>query len=104
MTKSKFPIETGEFIDAEDEDLIRSFEEGDWKPYSEPQQSQEIAKAKEAASNFLKKDKRINIRLNSYDLTQLKAKAAREGMPYQTLIGALIHKYVSGTIRLEWKS
>ncbi len=47
-----------------------------------------------------KKDARINIRLSSKDLRAIQSKALKEGMPYQTLIGSLIHKYASGYIQV----
>lgn len=51
---------------------------------------------KTIAKNTLKKNKRINIRISENDLDALQRKAAREGIPYQTLIGSVLHKYVSG--------
>lgn len=52
-----------------------------------------------AAQETLRKDKNINIRINANDLTSIKLLAAREGIPYQTLIGSLIHKYTTGRLR-----
>jgi predicted DNA binding CopG/RHH family protein len=52
-----------------------------------------------AARETLRKDKNINIRINANDLTSIKLLAAREGIPYQTLIGSLIHKYTTGRLR-----
>ena len=49
-----------------------------------------------AAKETMKKNKNINIRISEHDLEAVKLLAAREGMPYQTLIGSLIHKYASG--------
>jgi len=57
---------------------------------------QEIRKLREYARNTLQKDKRINIRMSSKDLDQVQVIAAQEGIPYQTLISSIIHKYVSG--------
>ena len=48
------------------------------------------------AKNAFKKNKRINIRISEKDLNRLKAKSLEEGVPYQTLVSSLIHKYVSG--------
>ncbi len=58
--------------------------------------SQEIKYAKEAASNYLRKNNRINIRLSGADLNLLKRKAVQEGMPYQTLIASVLHKFAMG--------
>jgi len=53
-----------------------------------------------AAKQTLKKNKNINIRISENDLESIKMLAAREGMPYQTLIGSLIHKYASGYLHI----
>ena len=54
----------------------------------------------EAAKRTLQKDRRINIRISNRDLISLKRKANRFGMPYQTLIASLLHRYVSGDINV----
>jgi len=59
---------------------------------------QEKAKAMAAARNTLKKDKRINLRLTQKDYHQIQIKAIEEGIPYQTLISSVIHKYLNGTL------
>ena len=71
-----------------------SYERGEWVPVKN--QKNEIAKLREYAKNTLQKDKRINIRMSSKDLDQVQVIAAREGIPYQTLVSSIIHKYVSG--------
>lgn len=57
--------------------------------------SEELAFAKEAAANYLRKDTKINIRLSHYDVEGLRRIAAREGLPYQTLIASVLHKYIA---------
>lgn len=52
-----------------------------------------------AAKATLRKNRNINIRLSENDLESIKLLAAREGLPYQTLIGSLIHKYANGTLK-----
>tara|TARA_R110001599_G_C12180716_1_gene654037 strand:+ start:538 stop:840 length:303 start_codon:yes stop_codon:yes gene_type:complete len=54
---------------------------------------------KAAATNTFKKDKRINIRLSNRDLIAVQSRASEEGIPYQTLVSSIIHKYVSGSLR-----
>ena len=54
-----------------------------------------------AAKQTLQKDKRINIRLSSRDLNSLKRKANRYGIPYQTLITSVLHRYVAGDLKVE---
>ena len=55
----------------------------------------EKAVAKQAATNYLRKEARINIRLSKIDLDKIKQKAIYEGLPYQTLIASILHKYVA---------
>jgi predicted DNA binding CopG/RHH family protein len=81
-------------LDAEEKDILDSYERGEWKPVKNLKA--EINKLREYARNTLQKDKRINIRMSSKDLDQVQVIAAQEGIPYQTLISSIIHKYVSG--------
>ena len=57
--------------------------------------AEEVAFLKEAAANYLRKDTKINIRLSHYDIEGLRRIAVREGLPYQTLIASILHKYVT---------
>ena len=52
-----------------------------------------------AAKATIRKNKNINIRISENDLESIKLLAAREGLPYQTLIGSLIHKYATGSLK-----
>lgn len=56
---------------------------------------EELAFIEEAAANYLRKDTKINIRLSHGDIEGLRRIAVREGLPYQTLIASILHKYVS---------
>lgn len=78
-------------LDVDEKELLDSFERGEWK--SVENLDEELKKAKQAAASFMRKDKRINIRLCSSDLGRLKRLAAREGLPYQTLISSILHRY-----------
>jgi|SRR5690554_1164576 len=51
------------------------------------------------ASNTFKKDKRVNIRISNRDLTAIRSRAAEEGIPYQTFVSSIIHKYISGSLQ-----
>ena len=81
-------------LDDEERDILESYERGDWVPVKNPQK--EIKRLQQYARNTLQKDKRINIRMSSKDLDQVQVIAAQEGIPYQTLVSSIIHKYVSG--------
>jgi predicted DNA binding CopG/RHH family protein len=58
----------------------------------------ELAKFKSAARATAIKDRRVNIRLSSGDLQDIQVKALEEGLPYQTLIASVLHRYVSGRL------
>ena len=64
----------------------------------------ELARVKEAARTTALKDRRVNIRLSSSDLRDIQARALEEGMPYQTLIASVLHKYVTGRLAERRKS
>ncbi|MDH5444474.1 MAG: hypothetical protein OEY52_02890 [Gammaproteobacteria bacterium] len=77
----------------QDRDVLNAFKTGELIPeLSAAKKAQFI----QAADETLKKDKRINIRISSRDLEGLQRIALREGIPYQTLISSLLHKFVSG--------
>lgn len=81
-------------LNNEEKDILDSYDRGEWRPVKNLKQ--EINKLQEYARNTLQKDRRINIRMSSKDLDQVQVIAAQEGIPYQTLISSIIHKYVSG--------
>ena len=60
--------------------------------------AERLADLEQTAENTFKKDKRINIRISSRDLQAIQSRSLQEGMPYQTLIASIIHKYVSGSL------
>ena len=78
-------------LDTEESDLMKSLENDEWQPVNEFKKQKKAAV--EAARNTLKKDKRINLRLSQKDFHQMQIKAVEEGIPYQTLISSIIHKY-----------
>jgi len=83
-------------MDQEEKDLMESIENDEWKPVNNINLEREKVIA--AARNTLKKDKRINLRLTQKDYHQIQIKAIEEGMPYQTLIASLVHKYLNGSL------
>ena len=86
-------------FDNEEADLIESIENGEWEPLPENEQIKEIKKATLYAESTMKKDKRMNIRISERDLKNLKVKALEEGIPYQTLVSMVLHKYVTGKLK-----
>jgi len=83
-------------IDQEEKDLMESIERDEWKPVKNFDGEKDKAIA--ASRNTLKKDKRINLRLTQKDYHQIQIKAIEEGIPYQTLISSLVHKYLNGSL------
>ncbi len=83
-------------LDKDEKGLLQSIENDEW--VSIKNKKREINKYSEIAKNTLKKDKRINIRISNYDIDAIQVKAIEEGIPYQTLISSVIHKYVSGRL------
>ena len=77
-----------------DEELIAISENEEWVPVGEIDERKRFWK--DAARNTIEgKRQRISISIPERDLARLKAKALEEGMPYQTLINSILHKYVS---------
>ncbi len=81
-------------LDAYEQEILDAYEAGKLKP--SPVKKRELEKFKAAARATGVKDKRINIRLSSIDLKDIQVKALAEGIPYQTLIASIIHRYASG--------
>lgn len=86
-------------LDHEEKELLASFEKDEWQ--SVKGIDKEKAHARKTAINTLRKDVRINIRLSGSDVSSIKQLAAYEGMPYQTLIASILHKYAAGHLRLS---
>ena len=82
-------------LDKEERKLLKSFEAGEFKSVLTPARRKII---QETASNTFKKDKRINIRISSRDLDAIQKRALVEGIPYQTLVSSILHKFVSGSL------
>jgi predicted DNA binding CopG/RHH family protein len=81
----------------DENELFDSVEKGEWG--SVENLAEEIAVAKEAAEATYGKDQRMNIRISSRDMNSLKVRAREEGMPYQTLVSSIIHRYLTGRLR-----
>lgn len=82
-------------LDAYEDEVLHAYEAGKLKSVAT---KAELAKFKAAARSTAVKDKRVNIRLSSGDLSDIQIKALEEGVPYQTLIASVLHKYVTGQL------
>ena len=84
-------------IDADEKELLESVERGEWK--STAGGKRERAPYSRYAKATFRKDRRLNIRLSSKDLEAIQKRALAEGLPYQTLISSLLHKYAAGRLK-----
>jgi predicted DNA binding CopG/RHH family protein/uncharacterized DUF497 family protein len=84
-------------IDADEKELRESVERGEWK--SAGGGKRERTRYARYAKATFRKDRRLNIRLSSKDLEAIQKRALAEGLPYQTLIASLLHKYASGRLK-----
>ena len=80
----------------EEKEILDSFEKDEWIPVKN------LTKRKKEliayARNTLRKDKRLNIRISERDLIELQKKAVNEGLPYQTYVSSIIHKFINGAL------
>ncbi len=78
----------------EEKEILDAYEKGNFP--SVPNVKKEIAKYREYAKHTLQKNKRINIRISERDLIHIQRKAVEEGLPYQTFISSILHKFITG--------
>ncbi len=85
-----------EKLSQEEKTLLDAVESGEYESTLTKSRRKEL----EAAANLtFKKDKRINIRISNRDLVAIQSRAIEEGIPYQTLVSSIIHKYISGSLQ-----
>lgn len=84
-------------FDQEEREILEAFKSGKVRRAKDATDTQE--RHQQYAEAMFKKDARINIRLPSKDLRGLQKKALAEGIPYQTLVASILHKYVEGRLR-----
>lgn len=83
-------------LDKEEGEILNAIENDKWE-LVKPKKA-ELEYYAEIARNTFRKDQRMNIRISRADLNRIKARAAEEGIPYQTLVASIIHKYASGNL------
>lgn len=83
-------------LSLEDQELLDAVEAGGFESVLTDKRRKEL---RAIAGNTTIKDKRINIRISNRDLTAIQSKASQEGIPYQTLVSSIIHKYISGSLQ-----
>ncbi|NBS32887.1 MAG: antitoxin [Planctomycetia bacterium] len=83
-------------LDQEEAELLASVERGEWNRTDAA--AQHMGELEAVARGTVRKDKRVNIRITARDLAHLQRAALEEGIPYQTFISSILHKYISGRL------
>lgn len=83
-------------LDPEEQELLKGYESGQFESDLDADRRRRLS---EAAEETFRKDKRINIRISTRDLEALQRRALEEGLPYQSLVSSVLHKYVSGGLK-----
>src|SRR5690554_2690159 len=83
-------------LNPEEQELLDAYESGEFVSDLNDERRQYLAAT---AEDSFKKDKRINIRISKRDLEALQRRALEEGLPYQTLVSSVLHKYISGGLK-----
>ena len=83
-------------LNKEEKEILSAYEKGNFA--SIPSIKKEISKYQEYAKYTLQKNKRINIRISERDLIHIQKKAVEEGLPYQTFISSILHKFITGNL------
>jgi len=84
-----------DYLDKKEKEIVESYENDEWVSVDK----KELENYKKAARESMLKSKRINIRLTEKDYQDIQVKAMEEGIPYQTLISSIIHKYNKGELK-----
>jgi predicted DNA binding CopG/RHH family protein len=84
-------------LDADEKELLESVEGNEWKPAAGGKRTR--AQYSRYAKATFRKDRRLNIRLSSKDLEAIQKRALAEGLPYQTLVSSVLHKYAEGRLK-----
>lgn len=90
-----------EKLDSYEQVIEKALENEEYKPLSLEEKLEFSKKMEQAAKEFMKRKKSVNIRLSEFDLRRLKQRAEELGLPYQTIISLLVRKYVYGELKIE---
>jgi len=83
-------------LNKQEKQIVESVERGDWR--SVRGVKKQIKRYQEYSKATVRKDKRVNIRMSEKDLIRIRKKAMEEGLPYQTLISSVLHRYANGRL------
>jgi len=84
-------------LSKEEKELLDSVEREEWKTI--PNFKEEAMRYQDYAKATFRKDKRVNIRLSERDLVNIQKRALKEGLPYQTLMSSILHKFITGQFK-----
>jgi len=87
---------TNKKLSEEEQQLLNEVESGKYESVLTKARKKQL---QGIAEHTFKKDKRINIRISNRDLTAIQSRASQEGIPYQTLVSSILHKYISGSMQ-----
>lgn len=82
-------------LDRDEAELLAAYERGELVSLAT---KEELSRLRAAARATGAKDRRVNLRLSSAELSDIQTRALQEGIPYQTLIASVVHKYVTGQL------
>ena len=85
------------YLDEEEKDLIESYEKVAIKTLKKPSNKEQKV-FKKAAKEFIKKETKMNIRIDPFELNKIKERAKKEGLKYSTLVKSVMHKYITGQL------
>jgi predicted DNA binding CopG/RHH family protein len=84
-------------IEQYEQDILKDFEKSSFVSVSDA--DKKMTQARQAADNYTKRNNRVNVRISGSDLSMVKKTAIREGIPYQTLLASIIHKFATGHLK-----
>ncbi len=84
------------YLDDEEREIIEAMKRGEY--VSAPDLAERKKEFKQAAANTMKK-KPITVRIQQQDIERIKVKAMEQGIPYQTLVSSILHRYAKGTLK-----
>jgi len=82
-------------LDSEEQDILEAFESGEFESQLTPERLNFL---QQSAAHTLQKSQQVKIEILDRDLAALQRRALKEGMPYQTLVSSILHKYISGSL------
>ena len=85
------------YLDDEEKELAKSINKLDTKTLPRPSKKDQKV-FKEAAKNFIKKEAKMNIRIDHFELNKIKERAGKEGLKYSALVKSVMHKYITGQL------